>query len=47
MPDRTAGFAKCFGVIHDTDADTNNLIRVVDESREYYLYSARLLRKLV
>jgi hypothetical protein len=47
MPDRTAGFAERFRVFHDPDADANNLIRVVDESREYYLYPARLFRKLV
>ena len=32
--------------INDPDAEANDLIRVIDESGEDYLYPARLFRKL-
>jgi hypothetical protein len=37
---------KLYPFINDPDAEANNLIRVVDESGEDYLYPARLFRKL-
>jgi len=37
---------KLYPFITDADAEANNLIRVVDESGEDYLYPARLFRKL-
>jgi hypothetical protein len=37
---------KLYPFINDSDAEANNLIRVVDESGEDYLYPARLFRKL-
>ena len=37
---------KLYPFIDDPDAEANNLIRVVDESGEDYLYPARLFRKL-
>jgi len=37
---------KLYPFITDADAEDNNLIRVVDESGEDYLYPARLFRKL-
>jgi hypothetical protein len=49
---RNRGFAaslevrKLYPFISDPDAEANNLIRVVDESGEAYLYPARLFRKL-
>ena len=49
---RNEGFAaslevrKLYPFINDPDAETNKLIRVVDESGEDYLYPARLFRKL-
>lgn len=49
---RNNGFAaslevrKLYPFIEDPDAEANNLIRVVDESGEDYLYPARLFRKL-
>ena len=49
---RNSGFAaalevrKLYPFINDSDAEANNLIRVVDESGEDYLYPARLFRKL-
>jgi hypothetical protein len=49
---RNGGFAaslearKLYRFISDPDAEANNLIRVVDESGEDYLYPARLFRKL-
>jgi hypothetical protein len=49
---RNGGFAaslearKLYRFINDPDAEANNLIRVVDESGEDYLYPARLFRKL-
>jgi hypothetical protein len=49
---RNGGFAaslevrKLYPFIYDPEAEANNLIRVVDESGEDYLYPARLFRKL-
>jgi hypothetical protein len=49
---RSGGFVaslearKLYPYINDPDAEANNLIRVVDESGEDYLYPARLFRKL-
>lgn len=37
---------KLYRFIADPDAEANNLIRVVDESGEDYLYPARFFRKL-
>lgn len=37
---------KLYPVVHDTDAEANNLIRIIDESGEDYLYPARLFQKL-
>ena len=37
---------KLYPFITDPDAEANNLIRVVDESGEDYLYPAALFRKL-
>jgi hypothetical protein len=37
---------KLYPFINDSDAEAHNLIRVVDESGEDYLYPARLFRKL-
>lgn len=37
---------KLYSFIDDLDAEANNLIRIVDESGEDYLYPARLFRKL-
>jgi hypothetical protein len=37
---------KLYPVLHDPDAEANDLIRVVDESGEDYLYPANLFRKL-
>jgi hypothetical protein len=37
---------KLYPFINDPDAEANNLIRVVDESGEDYLYPAGLFRKL-
>jgi hypothetical protein len=37
---------KLYPFIDDEDANANNLIRVVDESGEDYLYPARFFRKL-
>jgi len=50
---RNAGYAaslevrKLYAFLDDPDAEANNLIRVVDESGEDYLYPARLFRKLL
>jgi len=50
---RNAGYAaslevrKLYAFLDDPDAEANNLIRVVDESGEDYLYPARLFQKLV
>jgi hypothetical protein len=49
---RNSGFAaslevrKLYAVIRDPEAEANDLIRVVDESGEDYLYPARMFRKL-
>ena len=49
---RNRGFAaslevrKLYRFIDDPDAEANNLIRVVDESGEDYLYPSRLFLKL-
>ncbi len=49
---RNGGFAaslevrKLYPFINDPEAEANNLIRVVAESGEDYLYPARLFRKL-
>ena len=37
---------KLYPVLIDSDAEANNLIRVIDESGEDYLYPARLVQKL-
>lgn len=37
---------KLYPFVNDSDAEANDLIRVVDESGEDYLYPARLFRKL-
>ena len=37
---------KLYPFVNDTDAEANNLIRIVDESGEDYLYPAGLFRKL-
>ncbi len=50
---RNAGHAasievrKLYAFLDDPDAEANNLIRVVDESGEDYVYPARLFQKLV
>jgi hypothetical protein len=49
---RNRGFAasleirKLYPVLSDSDAEANNLIRVIDESGDDYLYPARLFQKL-
>ncbi len=49
---RNSGFAaslevrKLFAFVNDPEAEANDLIRVVDESGEDYLYPATLFRKL-
>jgi hypothetical protein len=37
---------KLYPVLSDPDAEANDLIRVIDESGEDYLYPARLFQKL-
>jgi hypothetical protein len=37
---------KLYAVVEDSDAEANDLIRVIDESGEDYLYPARLFQKL-
>lgn len=37
---------KLYPVLHDADAQANDLIRVIDESDEDYLYPARLFERL-
>jgi hypothetical protein len=37
---------KLYPVLNDPDAEANDLIRVVDESGEDYVYPARLFQKL-
>ncbi|HEV3200200.1 MAG TPA: hypothetical protein VGZ73_19985 [Bryobacteraceae bacterium] len=36
-----------YPVVNDAEAEANNLIRVIDESGEDYLYPDRLFRRLV
>jgi len=49
---RNAGFGaslevrKLYPVMDDPDAEANDLIRVVDESGEDYVYPARLFQRL-
>jgi hypothetical protein len=49
---RNAGFAaslevrKLYAVVEDPDAEGNDLIRVIDESGEDYVYPARLFQRL-
>ena len=49
---RNAGFGatlevrKLYPVVADPDAEANDLIRVVDESGEDYVYPARLFQRL-
>ena len=49
---RNAGFEaslevrKLYPVVDDPDAETNKLIRVIDESGEDYIYPADLFQKL-
>ena len=49
---RNGGFAaslevrKLYPVLSDPDAEANELIRVIDESGEDYVYPARLFQKL-
>jgi len=38
---------KLYAVVKDPDAEANDLIRVIDESGEDYLYPAKLFEKLV
>ncbi|HEY1497416.1 MAG TPA: hypothetical protein VGF49_22820 [Candidatus Solibacter sp.] len=37
---------KLYPVVDDPDAEANNLIRVIDESGEDYVYPASLFQKL-
>ncbi len=37
---------KLYAVVPDGDAETNDLIRVIDESGEDYVYPARLFQRL-
>jgi hypothetical protein len=49
---RNAGFGaslevrKLYAVVDDADAEANELIRVIDESGEDYVYPARLFQRL-
>ncbi len=49
---RNAGFVaslevrKLYAVVNDPDAEMNDLIRVIDESGEDYVYPADLFQKL-
>ena len=49
---RNAGYSasleirKLYAVVDDADADANDLIRVIDESGEDYVYPAGLFQKL-
>jgi len=49
---RNAGFVasldvrKLYPVVDDPDAEANDLIRVIDESGEDYVYPARLFQRL-
>jgi hypothetical protein len=50
---RNAGYAasievrKLYAFLDDPEAEANNLIRVVDESGEDYVYPVRMFQKLV
>ena len=37
---------KLYPVLHDRDAEANELIRVIDESGDDYIYPAALFRRL-
>jgi hypothetical protein len=37
---------KLYAVVEDPDAEANDLIRVIDESGEDYVYPARLFQRL-
>jgi hypothetical protein len=49
---RNAGFSaslevrKLYPVVDDADAEANDLIRVIDESGEDYVYPARIFQRL-
>ena len=49
---RNAGFEaalevrKLYAVLDDSDAEANDLVRVIDESGEDYVYPARLFQRL-
>ena len=49
---KNAGFTaslelrKLYAVVEDPDAEANDLIRVIDESGEEYIYPARLFQRL-
>jgi len=49
---QNAGYAasvevrKLYAFLNDPDAEANNLIRVIDESGEDYVYPARMFRRL-
>jgi hypothetical protein len=49
---RNTGFAaslevrKLYPVVEDADAEANDLIRVIDESGEDYVYPSRLFQRL-
>ena len=49
---RNAGFEaalevrKLYAVLDDSDAEATNLIRVIDESGEDYVYPARMFQRL-
>lgn len=49
---RNAGYSasleirKLYAVLNDPDAEANDLIRVIDESGDDYVYPARLFQKL-
>jgi hypothetical protein len=38
---------KLYAFVDDPDAEANNLIRVIDESGEDYVYPARMFQKLL
>jgi hypothetical protein len=38
---------KLYPVVEDPDAESSDLIRVIDESGEDYIYPARLFQKLI
>ena len=39
-------FRKLYAVVNDCDADANDLIRVIDESGEDYVYPASFFQRL-